>query len=97
MIMIYHLLISFFYNYIGADYPVTLESVDNFEAIQYYFFTNFYSHHYLYDIQVLLRFSLKMEYLYTEYILPIDLVYLQQRAEQLEVDRKKQFDDVSKK
>jgi hypothetical protein len=38
-----------------------------------------------------------MEYLYTEYILPIDLVYLQQRAEQLEVDRKKQYDDVSKK
>lgn len=96
-ITIFHLLTSFFYNFIGADYPITSEVVDNFEAIQYYFFTNFYSRNFLYDIQVLLRFSLKMEYIYTEYILPIELAYLQQRAEQLEIERKKQFDDVAKK
>ena len=71
--------------------------MDNFETIQYYFFTNFYSRTYLYDIQILLRFSLKMEYVYTDYLLPIDLAYLQQRAEQLDTERKKQFDDASKK
>ena len=97
MITIFHLLTSFFYNYIGADYPIDVDSVDNFEAVQYYFFTNFYSRNYLYDIQVLLRFSLKMEYTYTEYILPLDLIYLQQRAEQLEAERKKQFEDAQRK
>lgn len=97
MIMISHLLISFFYKYIGADYPITQGVVDNFDALQYYFFTNFLDFKYLFDVQIFLRFVLKMEYLYTDYILPLELTYLHQQAEKLEETRKNQLDDMSKK
>jgi len=96
MIITFHLLISFFYKFIGADYPVTTEALENFGAVQYYFFTDFLDFNSLYDIQIFLRFSLKMEYLYTDFVLPIELLSLKVRSEKLEEERKNRLEELSK-
>jgi len=85
----FHSLTSFFYNFIGSNSPVTAEFLENFDAIQYYFFTNFLAYKYLYDIQIFLRFSIKVDYSYSDFLLPVDLLYLHQQAEKIEEERKK--------
>jgi hypothetical protein len=91
--MIFHSLISFFYKFIGSDYPITVEIIENFDAIQYFFFTNFLAYKSLYTIQIALRFTFKMEYLYTEFLLPVDLLYLKQEADDFEEAKQAKLDD----
>ena len=88
MITIFHLLTSFFFNFIGSDYPITVDSIENYDAIQYYFFTNFLAHKYLWDVQILLRFSLKVDFAYSDFQLPVELMYLYQQAEKIEQEKK---------
>jgi len=94
--MIFRSLTPFFYKFIGADYPITVEALENFSAIQYYFFTDFLDFNSLYDIQIFLRYAIKMEYLYTEFLLPIELVALKGRADKLEEERKDRMKDTPK-
>ena len=88
----YRLLTSFFFNFFGGDEALSEDIIEVYEQLQYYFITNFYSFAYLLDIQIFLRFSLKMEYLYTDGLTPIELMMLAQRAEQLEADKKAELD-----
>lgn len=93
--MTFPLLTSFFYKFIGADYPITVEAIENFSAVQYYFFTDFLDFNILYDIQIFLRYAIKMEYSYTDFILPIELISLKIRAEKLEAERKEHMKDAT--
>ena len=64
---------------------------------QYYFFTNFLSHNYLVDIQIFLRMSLKMEYMYTEFLVPAELLYMYSQAEKLETEKQARLEASAKK
>ena len=97
MIMRFHLLTSFFYNFIGADYAITAEVIEYFELEQYYFFTNFSTKEYLCDIQMQLRFSLKMEYWYTDLLLPLDFEYFKVQSNKLEKQKKEDLEEIAKR
>lgn len=87
--MKFRLLTYFFYNFLTGDSPVNSDTLDGYDAVQYYFFTNFLTRQYLWDVQILLRFQLKTEYTYTDIITPLELLHLLRRAEQIEEERKK--------
>lgn len=87
---------SFFYSFLHTDYPVSSTFVDIYDLIQFYFFTNSWSYNYIYDLQIFVRFSLKMEYQYTDFINPIELEILFTKAEKLEEEKKKQLEESNK-
>jgi hypothetical protein len=67
--------------------------LDSYEYIQYFFFTNYLSREYLSDLQILLRFQLKTEYLYTESISPLELLHLYDTASKIEEEKKKKLEE----
>jgi len=50
---------------------------------------------YLTDLQILLKFQLKMEYQYTEYITPLEILHLYTKAEKIEEDKKKALEQAT--
>ena len=92
--MTFRSLISFFYKFFGGDSPITIDVIDIFEIIQYYFFVHCFDFEQLIEIQIALRASLKMEYLYTEFITPEMLLHYFTKAEKIEEKRKKDRDNA---
>ena len=63
-----------------------------YDQIQYFFITNFLSYDYLMDVQLMMRFSIKLDYAYTELITPIEFLSWQGKMEKIEEERKKERD-----
>lgn len=84
-----HLLTPFFSRFFGGDESLSEELVNVYEQLQYYFISNFYSYVYLLDLQIFLRFSLKMEYAYTDGLTPIELHIVTKKATDLEEEKKR--------
>lgn len=94
--MKFHSLICFFNKYIGSDYPIDEEVWNHLDNKEMHFFTNGLSYAELMEIEVLLRFSLKMEFMYTQYITPLELLGYVSISNRLEEARKKSMEDVKK-
>lgn len=77
----------------SGDSPINQDTLEGYDAVQYYFFTNFLTQRYLLDIQILLRFQLKTEYSYTDFITPLELLHFLRRAEEIEEEKKKREED----
>lgn len=88
------LLTYFFYKFLSGDTPINSDTLDGYDAVQYYFFTNFLTSKYLLDLQILLRFQLKFEYSYTDFITPLEILHLFQRAEEIEEEKKNKEKDI---
>jgi hypothetical protein len=79
----------FFSNYLGVDFPLTIELLDMYDEFQYYFITNFLSYQFITDLQLMLRFSIKLDVGYTDLITPVEFVMWQEKMEKIEEARKK--------
>ena len=77
----------------GGDSPIDVGTLDSYDYIHYFFFTNYLHRDYLADLQILLRFQLKTEYLYTEYISPLEILHLYDTAQKIEEEKKKKLEE----
>ena len=60
-----------------------------YDDIQYYFITNFLSYSYITDLQLMMRFSIKLDVSYTDLITPVEFTMWQAKMEKIEEARKK--------
>jgi hypothetical protein len=90
-------LTCFFSKYIGSDYPLDLDVWTYLDNKIFYFFTNGLFYKDLLEVEVLLRFSLKMEFAYVQNITPIDLLNYLSISDRLEEARKKSMEDMKRK
>lgn len=67
-----------------------MEFLDDYDAIQYYFMTNFLSYDYITDLQLMMRFSIKLDYTYSEFLTPVMFLGWQATMNKVEEERERE-------
>ena len=82
---------SFFSSILNTDIPITLEYYEIIESVLFGFFHNGLTYEDILGIQIFLRASIKTEFMFTEFITPIEFMNLYNIAQKIE---QKKIDDL---
>lgn len=84
-----------FSNYLGIDFPITLDFLDDYDALQYYFITDYLGYEYITDLQLMMRFSIKLDYAYSDMLTPVIFLGWKAKMDRIEEQRKKDREAVT--
>ena len=87
---------SFFSSFLNVDLPITQEYYNLIENILFTFFHNGLTYKEILELQIYLRAAIKTEFLFTEFITPIELMNFYNIAQEIEKAKEKHLEEVKK-